>query len=160
MLPSRLTATSFRWTCSTVLATWTWRLVQPTSGVAIAAPLPELPKPADPAPDVPQEADPTRFSQVPVVLRVRLLREGPAKNHGFDEVEILHVLKNTPQVDFGKTLHVAKLTIQGKSGVPAGISTIYLEPFGDRKHWQLFKGGAPDGVSHVAAQVHKHGPGH
>jgi RNA polymerase sigma factor (sigma-70 family) len=149
---------------TTVLAAWTWRLVQPNPAIAVSAtPLPELPKPADTATQVPKEVDPKRFAEAPVVLRVRLHKSAAeVRKYGWDEVEILHVLKNTSGQKFDQTLLVAFSNV--KSGVPAGVSTIYLEAYGadqpNHGHWKLLKGGAPEGVSHVVPPDHKHGSAH
>lgn len=146
---------------SSAIAYWTWHRVQ--SNAVAATPLPDLPEPADPAPDVPKDADPTRFAQAPVVLRVRLHKPASEiRKYGWDEVEILHVLKNAPGQKFAKMLHVAFLNTKG--GVPPGMCTIYLEAYNadhpDDGHWKLLNGGAPEGVSHVVPPVHKHGPVH
>jgi len=138
---------------STVLATWTWRLVQPNPAVAVAAtPLPELPKPPATATELPKEVDLKRFAEAPVVLRVRLHKSaGIIEKYGWDEVAILHVLKNTSGQKFDQMLSVA--FVNYKRGMPGGVSTIYLEPYNldqpNNGHWKLLKGGAPDGVSHT-----------
>ena len=97
--------------------------------------------------------DRDRADKVPVVLRVRLVKPAAGVDkYGWDEVEVLHVLKNTSGQHFGKTLSVA--FVNTRTGVPAGLSTIYLEPYNaqlpNNGHWKLLNGGAPDGVSHPA----------
>ncbi len=84
-----------------------------------------------------------RAQWVPVVLRVRLVQAG----HD-DLVDVLAVIQNREGYEFGKQVRVARRA--GRSGVPPGVSTVYLEGEGSR--WSLFGGGAEDGASHHSAE--------
>jgi RNA polymerase sigma factor (sigma-70 family) len=117
--------------------------------------------PADPKeqPDpLPPNVAADQFQKATVVLRVQ--RHGTPTtdaHYRWENVAILHVLKNSSGHELGKTLLVASAT--NKHGVPAEICTIYLEPYKpgySEDHWKLLNGGAPDGISHVAASVEKH----
>lgn len=105
--------------------------------------------PAD-AVTLPADVDPARFRAAPVVLRVKMLSSGPIEKYGWDKVEVLAVLKNTPKAEFGKTVEVAHINLQ--AGVPDGVCTVYLEPYGvgsGGAPWKLLGGGAAAGVSNV-----------
>src|SRR5262249_3468538 len=133
-----------------------------TLGESSIGKVPGTTAPADPKeqPDqLPAEVVPDRFQQATVVLRVQRHGTPTTDAHfSWDNVAILHVPKNTSGHEFGKTLMVASAT--NKHGVPAEICTIYLEPYKhsdpEDHHWKLLNGGAPDGISHVAASVEKH----
>jgi hypothetical protein len=94
-------------------------------------------------------ADPGRMAVAPVVLRVVSLGPGNADKYAWARVRIVAVLKNTSGQDLGPELEVAYYS--WKQGVPAGESTLYLEPYNDApKHpWKLLGGSAEQGVSHA-----------
>lgn len=132
------------------------RVQRPAVAIAADTPATKPPPSTQPATQEPPDRkfmDPDRADKASVVLRVRLVKPADAVDkYGWDEVEVLHVLKNTSGQQFAKTLTVAFANT--KSGVPAGLSTIYLEPYNAQAphngHWKLLNGGAPDGVSHPA----------
>lgn len=92
--------------------------------------------------------DPAIAKQAEVVLRVRRLSEGGGSKYWWYDVEILKVLKNDSADVFTNKLSVA--ADGGKPGVPAGVSTVYLERYNpaDKKYWKLLGGQASTGVSH------------
>ena len=92
--------------------------------------------------------DPTKAKRAEVVLRVRQLSEGGGSKYWWYGVEILKVLKNNSEETFTNKLSVA--AYGGKPGVPAGVSTIYLERYNsiEKKYWRLVGGEASTGVSH------------
>jgi hypothetical protein len=96
---------------------------------------------------------------VPVVLRVKLKAAAPgvAGQYGWDEVNVIKVLKNTSDYQFGATVQVA-WKVQKAGGVPRDECTVYLEPFphfqppDPQRYWQLCNDGdAHAAISHVAA---------
>jgi hypothetical protein len=69
----------------------------------------------------------------------------------FDEISVVAVLKNQSQRMFSGSLEVGHYGWE--PGVPAGESTLYLEPYvpGDESRWKLLGGSAKEGVSHSQA---------
>lgn len=96
--------------------------------------------------------DPKRARRAPVVLRVERVAEHGGSKYHWVTVKPLRVLKDTTKAGFTKPLRVAYYG--GKKGVPAGISTLYLEPYGDGAsgHWRLLDGDGAKGVSHRSAR--------
>jgi hypothetical protein len=92
--------------------------------------------------------DPAIAKKAEVVLRVRQLSEGEGSKYWWYDVEILKVFKNDSTDAFTNKLSVA--ADGGKLGVPAGVSTIYLERYNptEKKYWKLLGGQASTGVSH------------
>jgi hypothetical protein len=105
---------------------------------------------------LPADVDPERFRAAPAVLRVKLLSSGPTEKYGWDKVEVLAVLKNSPKAEFGKTMEVAHINVQ--AGVPDGVCTVCLEPYrvgSAGAPWKLSGGGAASGVSNVVPPAKK-----
>jgi hypothetical protein len=76
------------------------------------------------------------------------LSPGEGSKYWWYDVEVLKVLKNDSAESFTNKLSVA--AYGGKPGVPAGVSTIYLERYNptEKKYWKLVGGEASTGVSH------------
>jgi hypothetical protein len=94
--------------------------------------------------------DPVRAGRAAVVLRVERIAQLGADKYGWDEVAPLEVLKNDTSHAFDENFRVAHYS--WKPGVPAGISTIYLEPYGgsSSNRWRLLEADGSVGVSHAA----------
>ncbi len=96
--------------------------------------------------------DSKRAQRATVILRVeRVVDHGGSKYH-WVTVKPLRVLKNDAKANFSKPLRVAYRG--GKPGVPVGVCTVYLEPYGDGAsgHWLLLDGDGTAGVSHRATR--------
>lgn len=96
-----------------------------------------------------QFIDSARAARVPVVMRVRRIEEGAGSKYLWARVDVLRVLKNDGNHPFEKTLEVAYYSWE--PGVPAGESTLYLEPYNDAPDhpWKLLDGSGTQGVSHA-----------
>ncbi len=92
--------------------------------------------------------DPKREERATVVLRVERVTDHGGSKYHWVTVKPLRVLKNASKAKLTKPLRIAYHG--GKQGVPAGISTVYLQPYGDGAsgHWLLLGGDATAGVSH------------
>ena len=83
-----------------------------------------------------------------VVLRVRLVdNQGGSKYH-WQVVENLEIIKNESSHEIGNRVLVAHYGWE--PGIPAGVSTIYLNPYSEltRDRWRLIDGSAKSAVSH------------
>ncbi len=95
--------------------------------------------------------DPVRFAEAPVVLRVRRAGVAEGDKYHWTPVEVLAVLKNDSEYAFPPRVHLAHLGWE--PGVPAEVSTVYLERYNatDRPDsWKLLGGSGGRGVSHAA----------
>lgn len=120
--------------------------VNPAAQVAPAA----SSSPAEAAPPRPAQVNVALQSRATVVLRVeRVAAEGGSKYH-WDEVRPLEVIKNDSTQTFDAPLRVAHYGWH--AGVPEGVSTIYLEPYGATELWRLLDGDGAVGVSHAGAR--------
>jgi hypothetical protein len=83
-----------------------------------------------------------------VVLRAKLLAFDGADKYAWYRVKVLQVLKNQSGIKFTNELSVA--AVSAKAGVPAGVSTLYLERYNKTNTglWKLVGGEAATGVSH------------
>jgi hypothetical protein len=92
--------------------------------------------------------DPQRAGKVPVVLRVRLLRQEGSDKFGWDEVKLIGVIKNASSFTFPETFEIAHYS--GEPGVPEGECTVYLERYNEASEavWRLLDGSGRQGVSH------------
>ncbi len=92
--------------------------------------------------------DPQRADKVPVVLRVRLLRQEGSDKIGWDEVKLIGVIKNASSFTFPETFEIAHYS--GEPGVPEGECTVYLERYNQASEalWRLLDGSGRQGVSH------------
>ena len=118
------------------------------ASIANQDPAPPAPS-ADSAPAPGQlPVDPDRMDRADVVLRVRRLDVGGGSKYIWERVEVLEVLKNTTTDSFDKPFEVARYS--WKAGLPTGISTIYLEPYGGHTQnlWRLLDADGAVGVSH------------
>jgi hypothetical protein len=95
-----------------------------------------------------EAVDAVMAKRAEVVMRVRRLSPGEGSKYWWYDVEVLKVLKNDSAESFTNKLSVA--AYGGKPGVPAGVSTIYLERYNptEKKYWKLVGGEASTGVSH------------
>ena len=75
-----------------------------------------------------------------------------SSKYHWDLVEPIEVYKNESQRPFDKPFAVAHYGHE--KGIPEGVSTIYLEAYGDPKinHWKLLEAKADTGVSHPQAK--------
>ena len=97
----------------------------------------------------PDPFDPDLSAKATVVLRVQWLEDGDADKYEWQEVRVLHVLKNDSKHTFTNTVVIAHYS--GANGIPRGICTVYLErynPEGEDR-WKLMGGSAKTGVSHA-----------
>jgi len=96
--------------------------------------------------------DPDLAVQAEAVLRVRLISPGAGSKFIWDEVEVLGVIKNASDFQFGKTLQVAHYSWE--PGVPQGESTIYLVPYSETPDhlWKLLGDSGARGVSHTSSK--------
>lgn len=94
--------------------------------------------------------DPAMAEKAEVVLRVKLLSDQGGSKYWWYDVEVLEVLKNYSAESFTGKLSVA--AYGGKPGIPAGVSTVYLERYNptEKKNWKLVGGEASTGGSHNA----------
>jgi len=92
--------------------------------------------------------DSAKAAHAKAVLRVKWLSSKGGDKFTWDEVEVLHVIKNESSFEFPKKLDVAHYSWE--PGIPKGESTIYLEPYNDtdKALWKLVDGSAKEGVSH------------
>ena len=92
--------------------------------------------------------DVERAARVPVVLRVRLLKREGGDKFGWDEVELIGVIKNDSRFTFPEKFEIAHYS--GEPGVPDGESTVYLERYNETSEslWRLLDGSGKQGVSH------------
>jgi hypothetical protein len=92
--------------------------------------------------------DPERAGKVPVVLRVRLLRQEGSDKIGWDEVKLIGVIKNASSFTFPETFEIAHYS--GEPGVPEGECTVYLERYNQASEavWRLLEGSGRQGVTH------------
>src|SRR5580698_5846675 len=92
--------------------------------------------------------DSAKAAHAKAVLRVKWLSSKGGDKFTWDEVEVLHVIKNESSFEFPKKLYVAHYSWE--PGIPKGDSTIYLEPYNDtdESQWKLVDGSAKSGVSH------------
>lgn len=84
-----------------------------------------------------------------VVVRAKLLSFEGADKYARYRVRVLQVLKSLPGTNLTKELSV--VAYSGKTGVPAGESTLYLERYKqqvDTGLWKLVGGESSTGVSH------------
>ncbi len=109
-------------------------------------------KPSAASPGIPPEwraqVDPQRASEVPVVLRVRLLSREGGNKYEWDRVKRVAVIKNLSSFHFPDELSIAHDS--GEPGIPDGESTVYLEHYQDIGDtlWKLLDGSGRRGVSH------------
>jgi hypothetical protein len=86
-----------------------------------------------------QKIDADLAKQATAVLRVKLLKAAQAvEKYGWDQVEILDVLKNESRAEFAQTMEIAFRNAD--PGVPKGESTVYLVPYctpPDGRLWRL-----------------------
>ena len=76
--------------------------------------------------------------EVPLVLRVKVVENHGGSKYHWVTVEILAVLKNTTDEQFGRKMDVATLGLG--QGIPEGQCTIYLTRYNDANHetgWKL-----------------------
>jgi hypothetical protein len=92
--------------------------------------------------------DPAKAAQAKAVLRVKLISAEGGDKYSWDKVEVIHIIKHESSVEFPKQMEIAHYSWE--PGIPAGESTIYLEPYSpdDTTHWKLLSGSATHGVSH------------
>lgn len=83
-----------------------------------------------------------------VVLRVRLVENQGGSKYHWQVVENLEILKNEGFHEMGNRVLVAHYGWE--PGIPAGVSTIYLNPYSEQTHdmWRLVDGSAKSAVSH------------
>ncbi len=83
-----------------------------------------------------------------VVLRVRLVEDQGGSKYHWQVVEKLAIIKNEGSHKMGNRVLVAHYGWE--PGIPAGVSTIYLNPYSElaRDRWRLVDGSAKSGVSH------------
>lgn len=88
-----------------------------------------------------------------VVLRVRLVEDQGGSKYHWQVVEKLEIIKNEGSHKMGNRVLVAHYGWE--PGIPAGVSTIYLDPYSELASdmWRLVKGSAKSGVSHRADQA-------
>jgi hypothetical protein len=102
------------------------------------------------APDSPINTDLAKHALV--VMRAKKISELPeADKYRWYEVEVIEVLENRAEQIFLSTpIKIAALS--SKSGIPDGISTLYIERYGDsdKNLWKLVGGSATAGVSHTS----------
>jgi hypothetical protein len=94
-------------------------------------------------------SDAGRAARVKVVLRVKLVAAEGGDKTAWDKVDVLHVIKNETGTTFAGSLEIAHYSWE--PGIPAGTSTVYLEPYEvgpPTMHWKLLGGSAKEGVSH------------
>lgn len=96
--------------------------------------------------------DSARMQRAQVVLRVRLIELRGGSKYHWDRVEVLNVHKNESRFAFGGTLDVAHYG--WKPGVPEGVSTLFLEPYGrpEQNLWKLLEADGSVGVSRGGSQ--------
>ena len=96
------------------------------------------------------EMDEEKARNAAAVLRVRRVAAQGGDKWAWDTVEVLAVLKAPEGPPLGKTLDVAHYSWE--PGVPAGVCTVYLEPYAEEgeRRWKLLGGSAKNGVSHVS----------
>ena len=94
--------------------------------------------------------DAERAARVPVVLRVRLLKREGGDKFGWDEVELIGVIKNDSHFTFPERIEIAYYS--GEPGVPDGERTICLERYNETNEslWRLLGGSGQQGVSHTS----------
>ncbi|MBW1810431.1 MAG: hypothetical protein JRJ19_11795 [Deltaproteobacteria bacterium] len=108
--------------------------------------------------DVQRQQDNTKpklVSRATVVMRVKLIKAQGGSKYHWDLVEPIEVFKNVSGQSFDKQFAVAHYGHE--KGIPEGVSTIYLEPYGNpkAKHWKLLEGKAESGVSHSEINSNK-----
>ncbi|HUU02228.1 MAG TPA: hypothetical protein VM425_12360 [Myxococcota bacterium] len=96
---------------------------------------------------------PKLVSRAMVVMRVKLIKAQGGSKYHWDLVKPIEVYKNESKRSFDKQFTVAHYGWE--KGIPEGVSTIYLEPYGEPKtnHWKLLEGKAETGVSHSEANT-------
>lgn len=114
------------------------------------------PRPSDPAAglvgtDAPESlVDPERAARADVVVRVERLSSGSGSKYVTPRVRVLKVLKNAVGADIPSELEVAHYS--WLAPLPAGVSTIYLEPYGEGSDLlKLLDFSTVVGVSHAAS---------
>ena len=96
-----------------------------------------------------QEINSSLAKNAKVVLRVECSKDVDlCDKYCVQEVTVIKVLKNETSYSFSGPIRVSYLSWE--SGVPKGISTIYVEKYGQEKSnlWKLIGGKAKTGVSH------------
>jgi hypothetical protein len=102
--------------------------------------------------------DVKRADTVPVVLRVRLLRNEGGDKIAWDKVGLVGAIKNDTHYRFPPEFEIARYSAE--PGVPAGESTVYLERYNAASEslWRLLAGSGKTGVSHASAEGGQGGP--
>lgn len=95
-----------------------------------------------------KQVDAALAGKVPVVLRVRLIKNEGGDKYGWDRVGLIGVIKNTSKHTFPAEFQLAHYSAE--PGVPEGQSTVYLEPYNPDSDdlWKLYQGSGKAGVSH------------
>jgi hypothetical protein len=95
--------------------------------------------------------DMKRAEAVPVVLRVRLLRNEGGDKIAWDKVGLIGAIKNDSHYRFPPAFEIARYSAE--PGVPGGESTVYLERYNAASEslWRLLGGSGRTGVSHTDA---------
>jgi hypothetical protein len=96
--------------------------------------------------------DAKRADTVPVVLRVRLLRNEGGDKIAWDKVGLVGAIKNDTHYRFPPEFEIARYV--GEPGIPGGESTVYLERYNAASEslWRLLGGSGKTGVSHASAE--------
>ena len=96
-----------------------------------------------------QEINSSLAKNAKVVLRVECTKDiDLCDKYCVQEVKVIKVLKNDGNYTFPEIIRVSYLSWE--KGVPKGVSTIYIEKYGQEKSnlWKLIGGKAKTGVSH------------
>jgi hypothetical protein len=104
---------------------------------------------ASAAPDRPIDVELAKHALV--VMRAKKISESPETDkYRWYEVEVVEVFENRAEWIFPNTIKVA--TLSSKPGIPDGVSTLYIERYGDsdKNLWKLVGGSATAGVSHTS----------
>ncbi|MGE3805087.1 MAG: RNA polymerase sigma factor [Gemmataceae bacterium] len=97
--------------------------------------------------------DPARLAKAEAVLRVRYLKGGPLEKTGYDEVEVLHVLKGPEKALFLPVIKIYYSQLGEGGGVPGGQSTLYLDRLAkDGSGAWLLGNGSKQGASHITKE--------